>query len=57
MVTGPGNAFHQFAAQGGISQRVEVRIPVPFFALPLLKYGKSPAQATLAPYGTVVCVA
>ncbi len=57
MVTGPGNAFHQFAAQWGISQRVEVRIPVPFIALPLLKYGKSPAQATLAPYGTVVCIA
>jgi hypothetical protein len=57
MVTGPGNAFHAFAAQYGISQRVEVRIPVPFFSLPLLKYGKSPAQATLAPYGTVVCVA
>jgi len=57
MVTGPGNAFHQFAAQGGISQRVEARFPVPFLALPLLKYGKSPAEATLAPYGTVVCVA
>jgi len=57
MVTGPGNAFHAFAAQYGISQRVEVRIPVPFLSLPLLKYGKSPAQATLAPYGTVICVA
>jgi hypothetical protein len=57
MVTGPGNAYHEFAAQYGISQRAEIRIPVPFFSLPLLKYGRSPAQATLAPYGTLVCVA
>lgn len=56
MVTGPGNSYHQFAARFGISQRAEVRIPVPFFSLPLLKYGKSPPQATLAPYGTVICV-
>lgn len=57
MVTGPGNSYHAFAARYGISQRAEVRIPVPFVALPLLKYGKSPARATLAPYGTLVCVA
>jgi len=57
MVTGPGNSFHEFAARYGISQRAELRIPVPFFPVPLLKYGRSPAQATLAPYGTLVCVA
>lgn len=57
MVTGPGNTYHQFAARYGISQRAELRVLVPFFAIPLLKYGKSPAQATLAPYGTLVCVA
>jgi hypothetical protein len=56
MVTGPGNAYHEFAARYGVSQRAELRVPVPFFSLPLLKYGKSPAQATLAPYGTLVCV-
>jgi hypothetical protein len=57
MVTGPGNSYHEFAARYGVSQRAELRVPVPFFSLPLLKYGKSPAQATLAPYGTLVCVA
>ena len=57
MVTGPGNSFHEFAARYGVSQRAELRIPVPFFPVPLLKYGRSPAQATLAPYGTLVCVA
>ena len=56
MVTGPGNSYHEFAARFGVSQRVELRIPVPFFSLPLLKYGKSPSRATLAPYGTLVCV-
>lgn len=56
MVTGPGNAYHEFAARFGISQRAELRVPVPFLALPLLHYGKSPPQATLAPYGTLVCV-
>jgi hypothetical protein len=56
MVTGPGNSYHAFAARYGISQRAEVRIPVPFIAIPLLTYGKSPARATLAPYGTLVCV-
>ena len=57
MVTGPGDSYHAFAARFGISQRAELRVPVPFFSLPLLKYGKSPARATLAPYGTLVCVA
>ncbi len=57
MVTGPGDSYHAFAARYGISQRAELRIPVPFVSLPLLKYGKSPARATLAPYGTLVCVA
>ena len=57
MVTGPGNSYHEFAARYGVSQRAEVRIPVPFFSVPLLKYGRTPAQATLAPYGTLVCVA
>ncbi len=57
MVTGPGDAYHAFAARYGISQRAELRVPVPFFSVPIAKYGKSPAQATLAPYGTLVCVA
>ncbi len=57
MVTGPGNSYHEFAARFGISQRAELRIGVPFFSVPLLKYGKSPPRATLAPYGTLVCVA
>lgn len=57
MVTGPGNEYHQFAARYGISQRVELRAPIPFVALPIPWLGKSEKEATLAPYGTAVCVA
>jgi hypothetical protein len=56
-VTGPGYGFHQFAARFGASQRVEWRVPVPFPAISLGRYGRSPAQATLAPYAHTVYVA
>lgn len=56
IVTGPGYAFHRFAGKAAVSQRVELRVPVPFVSLPLLGYGRSPARATLAPYGHLTCV-
>ncbi len=56
MVTGPGDEYHQFAARFGVSQRAEVRVPVPFVAVPLPWIGKSPPTATLAPYAVLVCV-
>jgi hypothetical protein len=33
-----------------MSQRLEGQFTVPFFSLPLPKYGKAPASFTLAPY-------
>jgi hypothetical protein len=50
-VTGPGYDFHSLAGRFGASQRLEWRAPVPFPAISLGRYGRSPASATLAPYG------
>ncbi len=49
-VSGPGYGYHVFAGQVAASQRVEWRAPVPFFSLPLGRFGDAPASATLAPY-------
>jgi hemolysin activation/secretion protein len=54
--TGPGYEANGFVAERGASQRVEVRLPVPFFALPLGRFGKAPGEATLAPFVHAVAV-
>jgi hypothetical protein len=56
-VTGPGYRFHQFVGRFGASQRVEWRTPVPFPAISLGRYGRSPGSATLAPFAHTVFVA
>ena len=48
-VSAPGYEFHQLAGRAGLSQRLEWRLPVPFVALPLGRFGKVPGSATLAP--------
>lgn len=53
-VTGPGYAAHQFVASALLSQRLEWRFPVPFPALPLGRWGQSPATLTLAPHLSAV---
>ena len=55
-VTAPGYDFHQLAGRAGVSQRLEWRVPIPFVALPLGRFGKVPGSATLAPYGQVVAI-
>jgi hypothetical protein len=55
-VSAPGYEFHQLVGRAGFSQRLEWRVPVPFVALPLGRFGKVPASATLAPYGQVVAI-
>jgi hypothetical protein len=57
ITTGPGYSFHAFAGRYAWSQRAELRIPVPFPSVALLRYGRTPPHMTLAPYGHVVCVA
>ncbi len=46
----PGYDFHELAGEVGIAQRVELQLPVPFVSIPLGRYGRSPASATLAPF-------
>ncbi|OYV64865.1 MAG: hypothetical protein B7Z72_12770 [Gemmatimonadetes bacterium 21-71-4] len=53
-VTAPGYALHGLVGTRGVSQRLELRVPVPFVSIPLSTFGRSPARATLAPYFNVV---
>ena len=55
-VSAPGYAYHELAALGALSQRVEWRAPMPFPAIPLGRFGRVPGEATLAPFaqGTFV---
>ena len=53
-VSAPGYEFHQLVGRAALSQRLEWRVPVPFVALPLGRFGRVPASATLAPYAHVV---
>jgi hypothetical protein len=55
-VSGAGYEFHELVARAGISQRMEWRTPIPFFAFPLGRFGKVPGSATLAPYAQVVAL-
>jgi hypothetical protein len=55
--TGAGYEFHQLVGRAGGSQRLEWRSPIPFFALPLGRFGKIPSSGTLAPYAQVVAIA
>ena len=55
-VSGSGYDFHQLVGRAGVSQRVEWRFPIPFVALPLGRFGKIPASATLAPYGQFMAI-
>jgi hypothetical protein len=53
-VSGPGYPFHEFVGEIGGSQRLEWRLPAPFFALPLGRFGKAPAKMTFAPFAHAV---
>jgi hypothetical protein len=55
-ITAPGYDHHSLVGATGFSQRAEWHTPVPFFRIPLGKYGRSPAAATLAPWVNVALV-
>ena len=55
-VTAPGYALHGLVGTRGVSQRIELRAPIPFFGFPLGTFGHAPASATLAPYVNVVAL-
>ncbi len=49
-VTAPGYEFDDLIGQGALSQRVEIRAPVPFVGVSLGRFGRSPARAHVAPF-------
>ena len=53
-VSAPGYDYHSLFGRAGISQRAELQLPVPFPAISLGRFGRSPAQAKLIPYVHVV---
>ena len=53
-VTAPGYAPHQFVSQRLLSQRLELRLPVPFLPIPIGRWGHAPGRATLAPYAGIL---
>jgi hypothetical protein len=54
--TAPGYAYHELAGAAGLSQRLEWQLPAPFVAVPLGRFGRAPAQATLAPFAQLALV-
>ena len=53
----PGYEFSQFATRAYVSQRVELRQPLPAPGIPLGKFGTSPKHVTLAPFVQAIAVA
>jgi hypothetical protein len=56
-VSGPGYQFHELTAEIGGSQRLEWRLPAPFFAVPLGRFGAAPPRMTVAPFVHTVFLA
>jgi hypothetical protein len=53
----PGYDAAAFASRAYLSQRLEVRQPIPAPAIPLGRYGRAPGHITLAPYAQVLVTA
>jgi len=54
--SGPGYDYHAFAATSGASQHVELRMRVPFPSFPLGRFGRTPGEATIAPFAHAIWV-
>ncbi|HUF30837.1 MAG TPA: hypothetical protein VMM77_09210 [Gemmatimonadaceae bacterium] len=52
-ISAPGYDYHFLGAPRAFSQRVEWQVPVPVPAVPLGRFGGTPATATLAPFVSV----
>lgn len=52
--SGPGYEYHAFVGLAAGHARLEWRAPVPFVAIPLGRFGRAPASATLAPFAQIV---
>lgn len=49
-VSAPGYDFHSLVSDVGFAEHVELRMPAPFIAFSLGRYGRVPSRATFAPY-------
>jgi hypothetical protein len=49
-VTAPGYDYHSLWGMNGVSQRAELRLPIPFFPFSLGRFGRVPSRAAIAPY-------
>jgi len=53
-VTAPGYDYHSLVGNSGVSQRLELQLPVPFPSIALGRFGRSGAAAKLVPFASVV---
>jgi hypothetical protein len=53
-VSAPGYDYHSLVGNAGISQRLELQVPVPFPTVSLGRFGRSAATAKLAPFVIIV---
>ncbi len=53
----PGYEFHAFGSRAMLSQRLELRQPIPAPSIPLKRWGRSPPHVTLAPYAQMLATA
>jgi hypothetical protein len=56
-LSAPGYNYASFATRAYVSQRLELRQPMPAPAIPLGHWGKAPAHVTLAPFVQAIAVA
>ena len=55
-VSGPGYDFHSFAARSAGMAHLELQLPVPFFPIPLGRFGRAGGEGTLAPFAHAVVI-
>ncbi len=55
-MSAPGYRYHELVGDRAVSQHVEVQLPVPFPAIRLGRFGRSPARAMLAAHLTGVAL-
>ena len=53
-VSAPGYDYHALVATRGLAQRLEVQRRIPFVPFSLGRFGRAPAEATVAPYVSAV---
>ena len=52
--SGPGYDYHAFAGTAGAAQHIELQRRVPFPSFPLGRFGRTPGEATIAPFAHAV---